>query len=271
MRAAYWLLFAGLTVAIYGLRPHAAAGEGAIGAILPEEARVLAPFLVVSLILINALAVTSLTTERDGRALDLLLVTDLTPQEFVFGKLGGVFFNAKEMIALPMLLCGLLWHQQRISGENLVFVLVGLLVMNLFVAMLGIHVGMIYANSRNAIGISLGTVLFLFIGVATCMRIMLAFSGSFQVQLTPFIACMVGGGAALFMALGHRNPSPAILLASFAAPFATLYVITSFIMGHALSVFLVTVITYGFATAAMLVPAIYEFDMATGRTSADRE
>ena len=26
--------------------------------------------------------------------------------------------------------------------------------------------------------------------------------------------------------------------------------------------------TYGFATAAMLVPAIYEFDVATGRTAA---
>jgi hypothetical protein len=29
----------------------------------------------------------------------------------------------------------------------------------------------------------------------------------------------------------------------------------------------VTVATYGFATAAMLIPAIYEFDVATGRTT----
>jgi hypothetical protein len=36
-----------------------------------------------------------------------------------------------------------------------------------------------------------------------------------------------------------------------------------------LGVFLVTAAAYGFATAAMLVPAIYEFDVATGRTTAD--
>ena len=38
-----------------------------------------------------------------------------------------------------------------------------------------------------------------------------------------------------------------------------------------LSVFLVVVLTYGFTTAAMLVPALYEFDVATGRTTADAE
>ena len=32
------------------------------------------------------------------------------------------------------------------------------------------------------------------------------------------------------------------------------------------TVFLVTVLTYGFATAAMLIPAVAEFDVATGRT-----
>ena len=35
--------------------------------------------------------------------------------------------------------------------------------------------------------------------------------------------------------------------------------------------FLVTVAAYGFTTAAMLVPAIYEFDVATGRTTAGEE
>ncbi|CAN0447410.1 unnamed protein product, partial [Hapterophycus canaliculatus] len=34
---------------------------------------------VISLVLVNALAVTSITGERDGLALDLLLVTDLPP------------------------------------------------------------------------------------------------------------------------------------------------------------------------------------------------
>ena len=62
------------------------------------------PLLLLSLVLVNAQAVTSLTSERDARALDLLLVTDLTPKEIVFGKLGGVFYNTKEMVLLPMLL-----------------------------------------------------------------------------------------------------------------------------------------------------------------------
>jgi hypothetical protein len=57
-------------------------------------------------------------------------------------------------------------------------------------------------------------------------------------------------------------------LASFACPFATFYAITSFLLQYTLSVFLVTLVTYGFATLAMLVPAIYEFDVATGRATA---
>jgi hypothetical protein len=36
-------------------------------------------------------------------------------------------------------------------------------------------------------------------------------------------------------------------------------------------VFLVVTLTYGFATVAMLVPALYEFDVATGRTTLGEE
>ena len=69
----------------------------------------LIPLFILSLLLVNAQAVTAVTNERDRGALDLLLVTDLTAKEFVFGKLGGVLYNAKEMVLLPMLLCGYLW------------------------------------------------------------------------------------------------------------------------------------------------------------------
>ena len=48
------------------------------------------PLFLLSLILVNAQAVTSLTSEKDAKALDLLLVSDLSPKEFVYGKLGGV-------------------------------------------------------------------------------------------------------------------------------------------------------------------------------------
>jgi len=272
VRALYLLLCAGVAWMLLSFGPPGEAHVAAAGRpVLPAAAMPIVPLLVVSLVLVNALAVTSLTTERDGRAIDLLLVSDLTPGEFIFGKLGGVFYNTKEMVLLPMLLCAYLWYGGRLSGENLFYLLCGLAVMNLFVAVLGIHVGMIYHGSRTAIGVSLGTVLFLFIGVATCLRMMIAFSGSFHVQLGPFLGFMLGGGVGLYMALGHRNPSPAIGLATFVAPFATFYVITSFIIGFPLAVFLVSVLTYGFATAAMLVPALYEFDVATGRTTADHQ
>jgi hypothetical protein len=143
--------------------------------------------------------------------------------------------------------------------------------MNAFVAMLGIHAGMTYGNSRSAIGVSLGTVFFLFVGVATCMRMMIAFSGSFSWQIQPFLAFMIGGGVGLYVALGARNPSRAIGVASMLCPIATFWAITSFLLEYTLGVFLVTVLTYGFATAAMLLPAIFEFDVATGRTTGTEE
>jgi hypothetical protein len=231
---------------------------------------VLVPVFVLSLVIVNAQAVTAITTERDARALDLLLVTDLSPKEFVFGKLLGILYNTKEMIVLPAALCVYLWFEGVISGENLLYLLGGLAVMVAFVAMLGIHAGMSYGNSQSAIGVSLGTVFFLFVGIATCMRMMIAFS-AFHWQIQPFLAFMLGGGVGLYAALGSRNPSLAIGLASVAAPIATFWAITSFLLQYTLGVFVVTVATYGFATAAMLVPAIFEFDVATGRTAGGEE
>ena len=71
----------------------------------------------------------------------------------------------------------------------------------------------------------------------------------------------------LYAVLGLRNPSTAIGVASFLCPIATFYAITSFFLNYTLAVFLVTAGAYGFATAALLIPAIYEFDVATGRTT----
>jgi hypothetical protein len=99
------------------------------------------------------------------------------------------------------------------------------------------------------------------------MRIMMAFSGSFQAQFLPFFAFMVFGVVGLYAVLGVRNPSTAIGAASLLCPLATFYAITSFLLDSTLGVFLVTVAAYGFITAAMLVPAICEFDVATGRTT----
>ncbi|HEV2969405.1 MAG TPA: hypothetical protein VGY55_05385, partial [Pirellulales bacterium] len=231
----------------------------------------LAPMVVLSLMLVNALAVTSITTERDLGALDLLLVTDVTPPEFIFGKLGGVFYVAKEMVVLPLALCLYLWLAGAVTFENLVYLGLSLAVIYVFVATLGIHTGITYVNSRNAVAVSLGTLFFLLVGVATCMRIMMSFSGSFELQLTPFLVFMVGGGIGMFVALGVRNPSAAIGWASLACPVFTFVAITSFLQEQTLGVFLIVAATYGFTTTAMLVPAIYEFDVATGRTTGGGE
>ncbi len=231
---------------------------------------VLLPLLLLSLVLVNAQAVTALTAERDTKALDLLLVSDLTPNEFIFGKLEGIFYNTKEIVLLPLALCGYLGWEGAIDLESLIYLWIGMAVLYVFVAVVGLHCGMIYDNSRTAIATSLGTVFFLFLGVATCMRIMVAFRGSFNVQLGPFVALMVGGWLGLKMALGSKIASKAIGLASATCPAATFYSITSFLRGEQGDmpiVLAVTVAAYGFMTAAMLVPAIYEFDETTGRTT----
>ncbi len=280
IRLVYLALFALAAVGLHLMIASGAALRSAEGTtFLPPAAIPLALFILLSLVLVNALAVNSITNERDGRALDLLLVSDLSPREFVFGKLGGVFWVTREMVAAPILLCLYLWWHGGIGLENLSYVLGGLVVMNFFVAMLGVHCGITYDNSKTAIGVSLGTVFFLFLGGVTCILIMISFSGGalasqaksatlleFQKQFLPFAAFIVGGGVGLYVSLGARNPSSAITWASILLPIATFYGITSFVLHYPLEVFLVTSATYGFTTLAMLIPAISEFDIAMGRT-----
>jgi ABC-type transport system involved in multi-copper enzyme maturation permease subunit len=268
IRIAY-LLFAGLVA--FGLHQSLHTGialndAGFEEQLVPTTVALLAPCFVLSLIMINALSVNSITNERDGGALDLLLVTEITPASFLFGKIAGVLYVAKEMVVVPILLCVYLWWGGGLTTENLLFTCVSLLVMDIFVAMLGIHCGMIYYQSRIAIGTSLGTVFFLFLGVATCMLIMLMFRGSFGRQLAPFLMIILGGGTGLYAALGNRNPSPAITITAFLLPFLTFFAITSFILrDQELTVFSTITISYGFATAAMLIPALSEFEFAFGR------
>ncbi len=263
IRLAYWVVFA-VSVAALATSAGSLGGGEVRGPSVAAQS--ITALLVLSLILLNAAAVTALTSERDSRALDLLLVTDLSPKEIVFGKLLGSFYTAKEMVLLPLALFCYLLYAGILPTEKFVFLVGGWAVMTTFAATLGLHSGMTYANSRTAIATSIGTLLFLFLGVATCMRMMLAFSNSFEYQLTSFLGFIAGGGIGLFVALGWRNPSQAIFWASILLPFATFFVITSFLIGDSDRVFLVTVAAYGFATTAMLVPAVSEFDVALGRT-----
>jgi ABC-type transport system involved in multi-copper enzyme maturation permease subunit len=270
IRLAYWAVFAACAVILFSGAAADAVQESAEVGLHPAT-RPFAVLLVVGLILLNALAVTSLTNERDSRALDVLLVTDLSPKEIVFGKLGGAFYNAKEMILFPVALSVYLWFAGMLSAENFWFLLGGLAVLNAFAAMLGVHSGISYANSRTAIATSIGTLLFLFLGVATCMRIMLAFTTDFDAQLAAFLGFIAGGSVAMYVALNWRTRSNAITVAASLAPLATFIAITSFLLRNHGVVFLVTTFTYGFATIAMLMPAIHVFDVATGGAAAHEE
>ncbi len=267
IRIAYWLLTAAVAYVLYSLVQSGVVfrrgSESAVS--IPAAAWSLAPFMLLSLVIVNALGVTSMTNERDGRSLDLLLVTDLSPREFLFGKLGGVMYVTMDAILLPILLSGFLWISGVLSLEYFLYMVIGLVVLNVFVAMLGLHCGMIYANSRQAIAVSLGTVFFLFLGVVTSMVMMVSFTGNVEAQITPFLACIVGGGVGLYVALGSRNPSPALALASGLLPLAMFFSITSMLLGRYLSVILVVAFTYGFTTTAMIMPALGEFNISMGR------
>ncbi|EMI53770.1 membrane protein [Rhodopirellula sallentina] len=264
IRSVFVLIFAIIAAAIWYQVQSGVAMEpsGRIGRAFPAVTIPMAALGVISLVLVNALAVTSITGERDGLALDLLLVTDLRPREFIFGKLFGVMYAAKELILLPLALIIYLGVSGVMTIENMQYAILAAIGLYVFVTMLGIHSGLNYVSGRTATLASLGTVFFLCVGIAICMTIMVSFRGAFQLQLAPFLVMILGGGAALFAALGWRNPSSAIFTAAFALPLITFYAITQFLLqtDH-LYVAAALIFGYGFTTAAMMIPALSEFDV----------
>jgi len=226
------------------------------------------PMMLASILAVAALAVTSVTSERDRGSFDLLLVSDLEPGELVWGKLLGVLAAAREIVLAPLVVCGMLVAWGLATVEYGIYLACGLAMLVFFVAVLGIYAGLSHPVSRRAISVALGTVAFLSVGVATAMRIMVAFGGAFELQLAPFLAVIVGGAVGLYAALAPRNPSPAVAWASALLPALTFTAIAGFLQGQSLQVFLIVAVAYGFATAALLVPSIGAFDLLTGRTAA---
>ena len=223
---------------------------------------------ILSLILINAQGVTSLTSERDTGALDLLLVTELSPREFIHGKLHGVLYNSKEMIILPIVTAVVMMARGIVSGENLVFFVIDFLLMAHFAGMLGLHAAITYTSSRTAVANSLGTIFFLMVGILLCAFLIVFSNGEFARQLLSFMIFIGAGSVALFGSMGARNPSHAIALVAILTPFWTFYCIISLVNGDFMAAFLVSAGIYGFALLAMVVPAVGDFDIALGRTSA---
>jgi len=233
-----------------------------------RPAKVLIPLAILSLVLVNAQGVTALTSERDTGALDLLLVTELTPKQFIYGKLYGILYNAKEMVALPLLLT--LWFAGTgvMAPESALYVVVDFSLLCYFSAMLGLHAAITFTNSRAAVANSLGTIFFLMVGILVCAFLILLSNGEVARQLLSFLIFIGAGSVALFGSLGAKNPSRAIALVALLTPFWSFYCVISLINGDALAAFLFSMGIYGFALLAMLVPAVSDFDIALGRTNA---
>ncbi|HLJ93249.1 MAG TPA: ABC transporter permease subunit [Gemmataceae bacterium] len=286
VQAAYYLVF-GL-ICYWALSPlWTSGGPGHFFA-----ARGLLPLSILSLLLVSAQAATAITSERDTGALDLLLVTDLTPQEFIFGKLWGILYNTKSYILLPLALIvvyayfGTLAtppraHPEMSGARNLESMLcmeVGGLVVLAFAAVLGVHVSLRTINSQLAIINTLGTIFFLSVGTLVCIAL-IVINGRFESQWFSFIFFLAAGIGGLWWVLSADRPSPALTLASFLCPPAVFYSVTSVLIGKPgteesgdpIIVFLVVAGAFGFALAAMLVPLLSEFDVALGRTTAGQE
>jgi ABC-type transport system involved in multi-copper enzyme maturation permease subunit len=255
-------------------------------------AKGLVPIGILSVLLVTAQAVTAVTSERDTGALDLLLVTDLTPQEFIFGKILGVTYNVLEYLAAPLLLAVLYAAFHRLATppaghpemtvskniESLICIDLGILLMLSFAVVLGIHVALRIINSQTAIIHSLGTVFFLSVGTLICIYLILI-NGRFESQWFSFIFFLFAGVGGLWWVLSADRPSGALTLASFLCPPAVFYSITNILVAKPgsqesadpLVPFLVMACTFGFTIAAMLVPLLSEFDVALGRTTAAQE
>ncbi len=250
----------------------------------------LLPVAFLSFLLISAQAVTSVTTERDLGALDLLLVTDLSPGEFIFGKLCGIAWNVKEFILPPLILAcvyaGMGWLASAPEGspeqavgmniESLIAVFLSITLLLAFVLIFGVFIALRVAHSRGAILQTLGTVFFLTIGTCICIYLIVINGGTFEYQFLSFALFLIAGIGGLLWVLSGELPSQALTLASILLPLAVFYVVTNVLVGKPGSMesapplipAVMIAFAFGFTIFAMLVPLLSEFDVALGRTRA---
>lgn len=248
----------------------------------------LLPVAVLSLLLVTAQAATAITSERDTGALDLLLVTDLSAGEFIYGKLLGIAWNTKEYLLPPLFLAaiyglvGVLARPPKDSPElaatmnatAMVCVIGAVLVLLAFSAVLGLHVALRTPNSQVAILHALSTIFFLTVGTLVCIALILI-NRRFEYQWGSFVFFLIAGVGGLWYVLSGDRPSAALTWASWFCPLAVLYAVMNVLVARPgseetadpLTPFVVIAASFGFAIAAMLVPLVSEFDVAMGRTS----
>ncbi len=188
----------------------------------------------------------------------------------------------KEFCLPPVLLAGayaaLGWLGTGSNVWPLLCVLGTLAVLFVFVAVLGLHIGLRTENSQVAIAHTLGTVFFLSAGTLLCIWLILV-SGRFEVQWTSFVIFLGAGIAGLWWVLNGERPSRALTIASWLCPLAMLYGVMNVLVGKPGTTqasdpflpFVAILAAFGFTLAAMLVPLLSEFDVALGRTTGAEE
>ena len=247
-----------------------------------SAARGLVPIVILSLLLASAQAVTAITSERDLGAFDLLMVTDLSPREFVFGKIGGILWNSKEFLLPPLLLIVYYAFRGQLAApptalrnfESAASLVIACLILIAFTVVLGIHVALRAATSRQAIAQSLGTVFFLSVGTLLCIYL-IVINGRFEYQWLSFSAFLFLGVGGCYYVLCGERPFGSLLLASWLCPLAVFYTVINLMIGKPGGVessdpvapLVIFGGAFGFAVAAMLLPLLSEFDAAIGRTS----
>ncbi len=254
----------------------------------------LVPISILSLLLVAAQSVTSITSERDGRCLDLLLATDLSPQEFLLGKLGGIIYNTKEFLLPPILIA--LYYACRggltltphdatfadtfsLNFWPLLCTIGSLVFLFAFAMTLGIHVSLRIDNSKLSIANTLGTIFFLSVGTLISIYIIVINGGSLGNQLISFSAFIALGIGGLWWVLSSVRPSSALNLASILTPMAMFYSVVNILIAKPgtqestdpLVPFLVIAGAFSFAIMAMMKPLLSEFDVAFGRTRGPEE
>lgn len=265
IKLAYYVIVALLTGAVILSLPNRSGESSAASGTVAGTTAVLC---VLSLLLINAQSVTAITSERDIKSLDLLLVTDIKPTEFVLGKLGGILLNTIEMVLTPVVFLWA-WHAAGIVPTlDAVYTTLAWGVWVAWAAVLGIHLGLRYESTKVSLANSMGTMFLLFVGIFVCLFLVLV-SGRFDFQWGSFILFIVLGSIGLWISLSANAPSNAIGLAASLMPISTFYCLIAFVVGDRTAPFLVGAGVYGFAVAALLVPLLAEFDVATGRTAGD--
>ena len=221
-------------------------------------------------------------------------MTDVSPYEFVFGKILGVIYNTWQFIVPPILMAAFYAFEGVLTKTPatlsigarfatnfapMLAVIGAILLLFSFALVLGLHVALRLTNSRMAIINTLGTVFFLSVGTLICIYLILINGGSFANQWLSFISFLVLGIGGLLWVLSADRPSTAVSIGSTLCPLAMFYCVTNILIAKPgtnesadpLVPFASLTVAFGFTIAAMLVPLLSEFDVALGRTTAANE